>query len=298
MPDNMPEKRFSAHQMLAVITALLFVVTGILFVRQEKINDEIRVLALAAEQKAVAINSEANQNIGSVKDELAKFKIKSAEDNAALEKIATSQKPVVFPPTVTEVVKNWNPVVAQIICEFRYTNGVLYARQSGSGTLIAAPDGKVNLVTNKHVVSDNSGYGPTSCAVKFPNTASSYIVKLNDITLSTKGSDVATIAIPTLSKTLTNLAKSKRNYCSKVPDTGDEIVILGYPSIGGANVTATEGIISGYEGSYYITSAKVEHGNSGGAAINQNDNCYLGIPTFVQAGQIESLARILKWQAF
>ena len=59
------------------------------------------------------------------------------------------------------------------------------------------------------------------------------------------------------------------------------------------DVTATEGIISGFDGDYYITSAKVEHGNSGGAAILVKESCELGIPTFVQTGSIESLARIL-----
>jgi hypothetical protein len=52
-------------------------------------------------------------------------------------------------------------------------------------------------------------------------------------------------------------------------------------------------VISGYEEGLYLTSAKVERGNSGGAAIDVNNNCYLGIPTFVTVGSFESLARIL-----
>ena len=39
--------------------------------------------------------------------------------------------------------------------------------------------------------------------------------------------------------------------------------------------------------------AKVEKGNSGGAAISLEDDCYLGTPTYSLAGEIESLARIL-----
>ena len=74
---------------------------------------------------------------------------------------------------------------------------------------------------------------------------------------------------------------------------------MGYPSIGSqTDITATEGIISGYDGNYYVTSAKVERGNSGGAAVALKDNCYLGIPTFVQVGDIESLARILDARVF
>jgi hypothetical protein len=69
---------------------------------------------------------------------------------------------------------------------------------------------------------------------------------------------------------------------------------LGYPSVGAREgITATDGIISGFDKPYYITSAKIERGNSGGAAIHVKNNCLLGLPTLVVAGQVESLARIL-----
>ncbi len=58
-------------------------------------------------------------------------------------------------------------------------------------------------------------------------------------------------------------------------------------------MTVTEGIISGFDENYFITSAKVEQGNSGGAAISLKNNCYLGTPTFSTKGNLESLARIL-----
>jgi len=81
--------------------------------------------------------------------------------------------------------------------------------------------------------------------------------------------------------------------------SGDEIVVLGYPDVGSpTGITATDGIISGYNGNYYVTSAKVEHGNSGGAAIDVANNCYLGIPTYVETDSADSLAGVLKWQAF
>jgi S1-C subfamily serine protease len=82
--------------------------------------------------------------------------------------------------------------------------------------------------------------------------------------------------------------------CTEKPKIGDKVVILGYPGIGAQDsVTATEGIISGFDANYYTTSAKIEKGNSGGAAIDVERNCFLGLPTLVITGQIESLARIL-----
>jgi S1-C subfamily serine protease len=58
-------------------------------------------------------------------------------------------------------------------------------------------------------------------------------------------------------------------------------------------LTATDGIISGYAGDYYITSAKIERGNSGGPAILIKGKCLLGIPTFVTVGSLEALGRVL-----
>ena len=296
----------SKNHLFILIIIFLFAVTALLFVRQDKLIKENHELALRAQQTAQANIDQTNLSLGNVKDDLAQFKVKSAEDAAAAEKKAAEQKPIIVEkivekpstrPTVASIVKTWQPVVAKITCEFRYTNGNLYAKQSGSGTLISFSNGSRSLITNKHVISDADGYGPTTCSVKFPNDPSSYSISIDDITLSTKGSDEASITMSTVPTTLGGT--TKRNYCSTIPDVGDEIVILGYPSIGSSSdVTATERIISSYEGSYYVTSAKVEHGNSGGAAIDLNNNCYLGIPTFVQTGEIESLARVLKWQTF
>jgi hypothetical protein len=93
-----------------------------------------------------------------------------------------------------------------------------------------------------------------------------------------------------------DIATSKHmNVCSDDVVVGDKLVVLGYPAIGTRDgITATEGIISGIEDEYYVTSAKIDHGNSGGAAILIKNDCYLGIPTWSDSGSFESLGRILK----
>jgi len=77
---------------------------------------------------------------------------------------------------------------------------------------------------------------------------------------------------------------------------GDQLSILGYPAIGGETLTVTEGIISGFEfhgkTRFIKSSAKLDHGNSGGVAI-KDTGCIVGIPTFVQRGQLESMGRLL-----
>lgn len=86
---------------------------------------------------------------------------------------------------------------------------------------------------------------------------------------------------------------------------GEDLIVLGFPDVSGlgipalgstAKFTATEGIISesiSSSGYYFNTSAKIEYGSSGGGAFLKNSGCLAGLPTFVRAGELESLGRIL-----
>ena len=89
--------------------------------------------------------------------------------------------------------------------------------------------------------------------------------------------------------------EGKNPLCDSA-EIGDQVSILGYPAIGGETLTVTEGIISGFEfigkTRFIKSSAKLDHGNSGGVAI-KDSGCIVGIPTFVQRGQLESMGRIL-----
>ena len=136
---------------------------------------------------------------------------------------------------------------------------------------------------------------PTNGQINLDNTKD--VAFLSDF----KKNDVDLVP-PTIS--LENRAVSGNFPCASDPSIGDPIVILGYPSYGSGagtitsvfshlEITATEGIVSGNDSGYYTTSAKIEHGNSGGLAIDETNNCYLGIPTASYTGEIESLGRIL-----
>ena len=183
-------------------------------------------------------------------------------------------------------------------CQFRYSDtGRLYQKSSGSGIAIKFDNTPSAILTNKHVLIDSNGYGADSCSAKLLD--SNETLSSSDIRSSAKDYDLGYIYINNPSDYFKNLTSSFPALCSQKPSLGDEIVVLGYPSIGSKNnLTATEGIASGFDGDYFITSAKVEQGNSGGAAILLKDNCLLGIPTFVTLGKVESLARILDiWTA-
>jgi S1-C subfamily serine protease len=62
----------------------------------------------------------------------------------------------------------------------------------------------------------------------------------------------------------------------------DKLVIIGFPEGGGSSVTVNEGVIEGKDiaGNWIKTSARLIHGNSGGAAVDREGRL-IGIPTKV-----------------
>ncbi|MGI6049271.1 MAG: trypsin-like peptidase domain-containing protein [Acetivibrionales bacterium] len=81
---------------------------------------------------------------------------------------------------------------------------------------------------------------------------------------------------------------------------GDNINILGYPGVGGETITYTAGHVSGFidedgdlEIDWIKTDAVVNHGNSGGTAINQKGEM-IGVPTSKIIGQDNDIMFYLK----
>lgn len=216
---------------------------------------------------------------------------------------------------ITSIIKQWRPRVAFIDCRVVSSN-VEIGRQSGSGYILGADTKNRDLIvlTNNHVIDIvlHNLYGksigftmtPTSCNIKIPDDSqftTVYNVDKNSsdiIFAGYKDKDFGTVNIKNPTQYMKQVIETNSGViCNKKAELGEKILILGYPAIGDQNdITVTDGIISGYDGDYYITSAKVESGNSGGVAVSLKNNCYLGIPTFVQVGSIESLARVLDIQ--
>jgi hypothetical protein len=197
--------------------------------------------------------------------------------------------------SVSSIVEYWKPRIAYVTCNF---GGLI--KQSGSGTVflqLPAFSNQIPVLTNRHVITYEGiydTYGPDYCIVKIGDET--YRVLPTQFRFLTKGYDLAILFIDNPSQKLKEIAISWKNeLCkAKTGKVGDSIVVLGFPAIGSpTDITATEGIISGYEDYYYITSAKIDAGNSGGAAILLKENCFLGIPTYIVKGKAESLGRIL-----
>ena len=185
-------------------------------------------------------------------------------------------------PNLSTIIESWQDKIVPVTCFF--PSGKKY----GSGT-IALVAGTAKIATNKHVITNGSETATTCQA-----TIDGEKVTIEGKNIWTSSSsDHGFLTLPQSGSLLGKASTFKA--CTYEAKVGDPMVILGFPSIGSASqVTATEGIISGREGNYYITSAKVEQGNSGGAAILTKGNCYAGIPTFARKGGLETLARILK----
>lgn len=196
--------------------------------------------------------------------------------------------------SLASVIQEWQSRVAYVDCDFVLPNTLFHYGTSGSGVVVKLGNDPVKILTNKHVVTSSTLHKLSACSVTLPERSGSYYVPSSQIEVSSSGYDWGVLTISESDQYLEDLTAQSYFVCDQKPSLGDEIIVLGYPGIGStSSVTATEGIISGFDGSYFITSAKVEEGNSGGAAILIKDNCLLGIPTFATLGEVESLARIL-----
>ncbi len=197
------------------------------------------------------------------------------------------------------------PSVVELVCSSD-SKGDL---QQGSGVLYASGLAKEPyfVQTNLHVV-EPQDTSTSSCNIivypDYTNPSSYFVYQSVGLQVPIVGADIAFIAPETVDAphagTLAELAEYSLNsnnisFCQN-DVVGDHLSVLGYPAVGGNTLTVTDGIISGFEtdsGFQFIkTSAKIDHGNSGGIAIEDN-GCVLGIPTYIEADANGSIGRIL-----
>jgi S1-C subfamily serine protease len=79
---------------------------------------------------------------------------------------------------------------------------------------------------------------------------------------------------------------------------GDDVVVIGYPGIGGWTINYTTGKVSGFIGAdggagrFWIkTDADIASGNSGGSALDEDGNL-IGVPSAVQFGDSTAKGRV------
>jgi len=203
--------------------------------------------------------------------------------------------PVNFADAITQ---NQISSEVQIVCPDNYGNWY-----SGSGTII---DPKGIILTNKHVVTDQYGGIIDACFIGFTesiNQAPSFGTKDNPnfakvkYTTTTNDMDTAILYLNNPSNksyAYVNIWDSNSNTLQ----FGHKIEAIGFPSIGGSTITYTSGDFSGFGSAsngtqnYIKATTPLEHGNSGGAAYNPSGQ-FIGIPTMVVSGTLNSLSYIL-----
>jgi hypothetical protein len=227
--------------------------------------------------------------------------------------IILSDKPFSF------VFKEENRVISQnilvgsvvnIICED--DNGEI---SGGSGTIIT-DDGII--LTNSHVIPQDEEYiltGDTGCLVIIPNQQTGQpdeIYWANPVVIPELSDeyDLAYLEIydvfvdednqiwgeyPKIFKSIFSDEFGHDDICEYDTDNlGDSIRVFGYPqSSGGFVLTITEGIISSFsDDGIILTSAKIDAGNSGGLAVDEN-GCMVGVPVAVSEGTYQNMGVII-----
>ena len=147
----------------------------------------------------------------------------------------------------------------------------------GSGVIISS-DGL--LLTNSHVITVDNNYDGTDEAAGYNVCLNTAVDKEPDCSYKAKliakdeKLDIALLKIEKVPGLSGLTVFPYINFAAIAPEVKDELIALGFPSIGGDTITVTKGIVSGkltkYSQDWLKTDAVISFGSSGGAAINMN----------------------------
>jgi S1-C subfamily serine protease len=169
-------------------------------------------------------------------------------------------------------------IVRSIVSIIVYENG--RPCSGGSGTVVGDAN---HILTNNHVISSDKDCTIDEIRVQTVENSGdlpvdSFIAK---VLISDEDIDLAILSI----KPIANDAPILRPLeLTRTNVVGQDIVVVGFPAIGGDSVTVSKGIISGFAFEFGVqwikTDAAISGGNSGGAALDL-DNRLIGIPTMM-----------------
>ncbi len=176
---------------------------------------------------------------------------------------------------------------------------VVSERGTGSGTLLSSQG---LVLTNYHVIlsADGTTLEKVGIALNLQNDRPPRELFMADVLFCDEQKDLALLKIrhgyygqvlpPNYRFPWIHLGDSEQM------NIADTLIIIGYPGVGGTgsrvSITYSEGVVSGFErtplGIIFKTDAEMNHGNSGGAALNRNFEM-VGVPSSIvnqEAGQI------------
>jgi len=300
--ENVGTKKIFGHRLFFIGGVILAVVVSgsiSLFLyknNQTQLKNSSQEIARFQEQLKQS-QASTTESLSKLEEENEKLKTESKELKSTIRSTASSPtKEQLSSNTETlsqDLLTKIMPRIVQVKC---YTgNSVSY----GSGTIQGSASGNTQweVYTNLHVVGYNS-----TCSVGLPQGVDFIPTKTYTTTLSRFGPYYPDIdfAVLKISGATESFSEFPLPVCG-VADIkiGHRVTVFGYPNFGGDSLTVTDGIVSGIEytayGAVYKTSAKIDKGNSGGLAIDNNSKCGIGIPTWATSGAFDGLGYIQSW---
>ena len=169
-------------------------------------------------------------------------------------------------------------IVHSIVSIIVYEDGTPCS--GGSGSVVG--DG-LHVLTNHHVVTSDEDCTVDEIRVQTVKNSGDLPRDrfIGTVLASDEDMDLALLTI----KPIDNDAPFLRPLELATTNTvGQDIVVVGFPAIGGDSVTVSKGIISGFTFEYGVqwikTDAAISGGNSGGAALDSK-NRLIGVPTML-----------------
>ncbi len=256
---------------LPIVIILATSIIGVGFYKKEKAVPVPALQTLPSAPPTSASNSQQSE-IDALKNEVEGLKQRPPQ---TVVQGASPSAPKSNDTDYSVIVSEWQDRVAKVICDWNYPDGSLIQSAQASGLLWKYKSAGTALITNRHVVDEN-GYGANQCRVGVYGKGSRLISNTGilvgsneDFAVIKLGSEYSLPDSPSNSDggSFDAIASQHGKACTDQVNIGDKLIVLGYPAIGTqGGITVTEGIVSGFEGNYYVTSAKIDHGNSGGAS--------------------------------
>ncbi len=297
---------FANHKILigvfSAISVCVIIFTSVQIYNKFIFNQQAETIRLQQEKELHQLLLEQKNQLEESKKQIAELKeIDKKNDETTNNKILNLEKNIQTNKKETQIINYDNiplKAVVRVVCVDNILNLKNTETVFGSGLLY---DRGGSIITNAHVT--NYNYESTCFAAIQNDFRQAELAKYTaDVEMIWPKLDVAVLQIQNEYidnevKTAGIVKATNKNgvIACKYEDVkiGDKLIVVGYPTLGGFSMTITEGIVSGFQNDYIKTSAKIEHGNSGGAAFHYS-GCWLGIPSASNVGEIESLGLILR----
>lgn len=183
-------------------------------------------------------------------------------------------------------------IVHSIVSIIVYENGEPCS--GGSGSVVG--DG-LHVLTNHHVVTSDENCKIDEIRIQTVKNSGD-LPEDNFVGTLLASDEDMDLALLTLEPIGSNPPILRPLELATTNTVGQDIVVVGFPAVGGDSVTVSKGIISGFAFEYGVqwikTDAAISGGNSGGAALDSK-NRLIGVPTMASQssdGQVTDCRKV------